>query len=49
MHEWAETKLLILEHLGYKFDNTSIMIGFQVILEPANVQIIFGVQSPISS
>ena len=49
MHVWAENILLILEHLGYTFDKTSIMKGFQIILEPANVQLIFGVQSPLSS
>ena len=49
MHEWAETMLLILEHSGFTFDKTSIIIGFQVSLERENVQLIFGVQSPISS
>ena len=45
MHEWAETMLLILEHSGYTFDKTSTMIGLQVSLERANVQLILGVQS----
>ena len=49
MQEWAETMLLILEHLGYKFDNTSIMIGFQVSYEWANAQLIFGAQRLKSS